>query len=766
MANVTLEKRNEGSGENDSHRTFLNGRAAPNGPGGKHHTFSVPSKNDAEDKEEWERGEPVEKKENSSKKKHVKATPLPKLKMLAVAATLLTEAMCSTMLLPFVGLLVAKLKGISVEDAGYSSGVLIGLFMIGQIISTRLWGWMSDVYGRRPPLLMGLFAGALTMFFFGMSPNIYVCCTLRFIHGFFNGNILIAKVIIADITDDTNAAMGFSLIAILWSCGAVIGPIIGGFLYDPYVNPMLQGLHVKEDSFLGTHPAFLASLVIALYSIFNFFLCFFVLPETNMNRTGSLRAVPVLGHLLQMLKPKKVTIVELNGEHKNGTAEPVSQDPFSSSTTAAPPEPPKTHVKMTYKKAFLDRVLRTVMLVTMCVGFTDMSFVEVIPLWLIATTEVGGMGLFSDRVGVLLLLCSISSVIFNFFFPKIVRKINSYKIIWLCSLLCFGCSVVLTPIASGFGPRAGFWLVWVTGSLKNCSCAACFTVSQILVGQAAPPGTLGEVYGIAQTFGVLVRCVVPFLIAPLLAWSLAEGRAFPFDYHFTFWLSVIPLIGAAFLCWRNPIERSKEDIENITWELAVDEAQERGEQGMEDVTDLGNSKALNTRGVVEGNEEDMIRPVSLSSPYFLNRQMSRSMEGRGGNDREKDQEEQGFIERRESLVAHVSFLGVSDDMTTINPHPEEKDDEDDDDEGPAITMEEYRSMANSFASCHSNNFLSRMVVMEESREDEMKRWHRYIAPKGRNHHLHSAAIALQGEDFRLAGEEEEFEVVQRNESTN
>lgn len=701
-------------------------------------------------------GKKSEPHEDTKKRMKPKVTPLPKLKMIAVATTLLSEAMCTTMLLPFVGLLVAQLKGISVEEAGYSSGVLVGLFMLGQMISTRMWGWMSDVYGRRPPLLTGLFAGAVTILFFGMSSTLFMCCVLRFIHGFFNGNILIAKVIIADITDDTNAALGFSLIAILWGCGAVIGPIIGGFLYDPVVNPVLQWLHVSPDSFVGRHPAFLASVVISIYGFSNFMLCFLVLPESNMARSGSLRTVPIVGHILNVWKPKQVTIVNgISGAEgdtppgkekdasppEGGAMERMTSDVslVPSSHVASPEnhaaaapalvEPKKKKVRMTFRRALSDRVIRTVTLVTMCISFTDMAFVEVIPLWLIAPLEVGGLGMFSDGVGVLLLLCSISSVLFNIFFPKLTRKVNNYKLIWIGSLLFFAASVILTPIGSSFPPSVGFWVVWVMGSVKNCSCAACFTVSQVLLGQIAPPGTLGELYGISQTLGILTRSVVPFVIAPLLAWSLSAGRSFPLNYYFTFFLSSATLFLGVFICWRNPIERTEADIQQLASEILLEEKEEEAREASEWEEKKG--------------ERSILRSVSTQDKWLEEEEAN------------IDDEE----EHRRLFEARATFYGLENEDEEDKNELEnevEKVDEAVPTAVPPISMEEYREMANSYMTCFSTNFFSRMVMAEESREEEMQRWHRYVTPKGMNHHLRSVATGLQHEDFRLGGIKEEY----------
>ncbi|CAM43489.1 conserved hypothetical protein [Leishmania braziliensis MHOM/BR/75/M2904] len=148
-----------------------------------------------------------------------------------MAFVLLNESICSTMLLPFVGLLVAHLKGVSVNEAGYFSGILIGVFMLGQVVSSRMWGWVSDKYGRRFPLISGLFTSGFMMLGFGLSTSVWMCGIFRFMHGLFNGNVLVAKTMMADITDKTNAAKGFAFVSLCYGIGVLIGPTLGGTLH-------------------------------------------------------------------------------------------------------------------------------------------------------------------------------------------------------------------------------------------------------------------------------------------------------------------------------------------------------------------------------------------------------------------------------------------------------------------------------------------------------------------------------------------------------
>src|SRR5204862_2051835 len=48
-------------------------------------------------------------------------------------------------------------------------GAIIASFFVAQLISAPLWGRVSDHYGRRPALLIGLSASAAAFFVFGFA---------------------------------------------------------------------------------------------------------------------------------------------------------------------------------------------------------------------------------------------------------------------------------------------------------------------------------------------------------------------------------------------------------------------------------------------------------------------------------------------------------------------------------------------------------------------------------------------------------------------
>ncbi|GET92798.1 hypothetical protein, conserved [Leishmania tarentolae] len=214
-------------------------------------------------------------------KQKKKVTPLPMDQLIPMTFVLLNESICSTMLLPFVGLLVAHLEGVSVNEAGYSSGILIGVFMLGQVLSSRMWGWMSDKYGRRFPIISGLFTSGLMMLGFGLSTTVWMCAFFRFMHGLFNGNVMVAKTMMADITDKTNAAKGFAFVSLCYGIGVLIGPTVGGMLYDPVNSTTLRWMHISQDSIFSRKPALLPSLVIFIYTNIGMLVCTFFVMESN-----------------------------------------------------------------------------------------------------------------------------------------------------------------------------------------------------------------------------------------------------------------------------------------------------------------------------------------------------------------------------------------------------------------------------------------------------------------------------------------------------
>lgn len=473
-----------------------------------------------------------------------KVTPLPLVQIFSLAAVLLTESICSSMLLPFVGLYVVFLQDLKdTSQAGKASGVLVGLFMLGQVVSCKMWGHLSDIYGRKIPLMVGLFAGAWCMFFFGLAPNIYLCCILRFLHGFFNGNVLIAKIMIADITDTTNEAKGFGMISITWGVGSLIGPSIGGFLYDPATNARLQWMKVSQNSFFGRHPAFLSSLIIYGYTMLALVICVFNLKETNPN-AKHITSAPAIRWICSCFGCKaggdtaSTDVVVIDCTETSTSSHDTNKSDFVPPSLTKP-----KRLKLTFVQALQIYAIRNITIFYMTIAASDMIYSEIFPLWVIAEKSAGGLELFSDSVGLLMLSYSIPSVIANMGFHAVCKLLGSYITFWKISMTVGTVCTLLVPVGAAIDP-GGFWYIMFWGIVRQMGFSWGYSLIHLLTAKASPPDCVGSVYGISQSFASMTRCIVPFVAAPLFAWSIAQERPFPFNYWLLFLIAVF-FAGAA-----------------------------------------------------------------------------------------------------------------------------------------------------------------------------------------------------------------------------
>ncbi|AIO01893.1 membrane transporter, putative [Leishmania panamensis] len=243
--------------------------------------------------------------------------------MATLSTVLVSESLSATLMMPFVGLLVAHLEDIPPSKAGYVSGLLISIYQLGQMLTGKLWGTASDRVGRKPIIQVGLLTNALASIFFGMSPSLKLCIITRFIQGCANGNVLVAKTVIADITDKETEGMGFAAINIFWGVGSVVGPALGGHLYNPIHHAVLgpwlfPGMSEDSGNIFVVHPALLPCLLISLISVITLLVISRVLPETNR------RPVEPFMSLFMSTSQRKCRSSDVPQQHGMGVADHVN----------------------------------------------------------------------------------------------------------------------------------------------------------------------------------------------------------------------------------------------------------------------------------------------------------------------------------------------------------------------------------------------------------------------------------------------------------
>ncbi|KAL5016481.1 hypothetical protein ScPMuIL_006070 [Solemya velum] len=144
-------------------------------------------------------------------------------------------------------------------------GGLIGsLFSLLQFMASPVIGATSDVYGRRPVLLLSLVGVAISHALWAVSHNFTLFVVARIIGGISKGNVSLSTAIIADVLPKEKRGKGMAIIGIAFSVGFVFGPLIGAIFS--------QWARAQEGSFYVVPALFALALSIAdIIFIFFFF---------------------------------------------------------------------------------------------------------------------------------------------------------------------------------------------------------------------------------------------------------------------------------------------------------------------------------------------------------------------------------------------------------------------------------------------------------------------------------------------------------------
>ncbi|MFZ5720414.1 MAG: MFS transporter [Pseudomonadota bacterium] len=111
--------------------------------------------------------------------------------------------------------------------------LLFSAFSFGQFLGEPFWGRLSDRIGRRPVLIVTIGMVGLSYAALAFAPNIWAAFALRFVNGFFAGNISTLQGALADITPPEKRAGRMGVMGAAFSAGFSTGPAIGGFLAQP-----------------------------------------------------------------------------------------------------------------------------------------------------------------------------------------------------------------------------------------------------------------------------------------------------------------------------------------------------------------------------------------------------------------------------------------------------------------------------------------------------------------------------------------------------
>jgi MFS transporter, DHA1 family, tetracycline resistance protein len=158
---------------------------------------------------------------------------------------------------------------------GTQVGLLFTAFSGLQFLASPVFGALSDRFGRRPVILLGVLGQVVAYLIMGFATSLTMLFVSRVFAGATAGNISATQAFVADVTRPEERTRAYGLVGAAFGAGLLFGPALGG------------GLTLVDSR----APAFGAAALLAL----NFLFGLLLLPESLPRERRAPR--PLLGQL-------------------------------------------------------------------------------------------------------------------------------------------------------------------------------------------------------------------------------------------------------------------------------------------------------------------------------------------------------------------------------------------------------------------------------------------------------------------------------------
>ena len=162
------------------------------------------------------------------------STGIPPGTMAVLMLAVFTVSMGYGIILPLLPYLIERLQGIGGDAAQVSSatGLLTGLYTLSLFLFAALWGHLSDRFGRRVILLIGLVGFSATMLTFAFIESLSALYAERFLSGMFAAAVApVALAAIGDLAKTEKVrARRLTFVSLAGISGFLLGPMLGVFL--------------------------------------------------------------------------------------------------------------------------------------------------------------------------------------------------------------------------------------------------------------------------------------------------------------------------------------------------------------------------------------------------------------------------------------------------------------------------------------------------------------------------------------------------------
>ncbi|KAI9443968.1 MFS general substrate transporter [Lactarius indigo] len=429
-----------------------------------------------------------------------KPTPLPRLQVAVILSIWLVESLISSSISPYLNQLVRELPivGGDGRKVGYYTGIIVSSHYAAEAVTVLYWSSLSDHIGRKPVLLLCLVGVIVSVIMFGLSRSFWALVFSRSLHGALKGHVGVVKSVMAELTDETNVARGFSILPVTQSLGNAIGPFIGGMLS----RPQDRWPGVFSHPFWAEYPYFLPCFVAATCCCASLTVNLIYLKETV--KCGPLT------------EPR----------HSETSSDATEEEPAGIS----PILPPKDSEKPPPLRSILTRPVLISISSYAMLSLLGTAVDALIPLVWSTSVEFGGLGLSPASIGLWMSGFGwINGIVQYVLFPRFVARLGPRRA-FLTSVSMYALIYVLFPFenlalrhASGSSKVAEKLLIMLQLSSAGIADMGYSTIYVYISSAISNKRSLGAVYGLAQMVGSVQRVVGPAAADWLFAFSLTNN---------------------------------------------------------------------------------------------------------------------------------------------------------------------------------------------------------------------------------------------------
>ncbi|KAF7555543.1 hypothetical protein G7Z17_g2084 [Cylindrodendrum hubeiense] len=464
----------------------------------------------------------------------------------------------------------------SLNDAeiAKTAGYLTATFAAAQCITSMWWGHAADspLFGRKRVLIIGLVGTTLSAIGMGFSTSIYFAFFFRFLAGALNGNVGVLRTMVSEvILDKRYQSRAFLLLPMCFNVGAIIGPLLSGFLADPINSlPNIFG----PGSFFGGEDG-VYWMTRFPYALPNLFSAVILLTAALGIILGLEETHPVLRH-----KPDrgrqlgKILTRKILRRGSDPSYEPLQAEIDDDATISVPmddeaeqTQPSRDPIKERprFRSIFTRNVCLTLLqsfLQSLHVSAFNSVFFILLPTPRADNSTAslpfsfgGGLGLSSQKIGFAnTIIGTVGIPLQLFVYLRINDRIGvlkSYRIFLPLSILAY---FVLPYLVLLPEKAAVIWsCLAVVLSVHVISRVFCGPATMLLVNASAPaPTLLGTVHGFASSTSSAARIMGPTIGGAVLGWGLEHNYV-----GMAMWgMAIVAMVNWGLLLWIKDVDMS------------------------------------------------------------------------------------------------------------------------------------------------------------------------------------------------------------------